>query len=67
VFSVYGVQLNHENKTKDFLFFVFQNVSRTNEVNTVNMNAPPLPGSNLDRELATGRWLSRFVVSADGM
>jgi hypothetical protein len=32
---VYGVPLNRE--SKDFLFFVFQSVSRAN---TVNMNAP---------------------------
>jgi hypothetical protein len=62
---VYGVQLNQENK--NFYFSFFQNICRANAVDTVNMNAPPLPGSNLDRELATGRWLSRFVVSADEM
>jgi hypothetical protein len=39
--------LNHESKTEDFLFFVFQSVSRAN---TVNMNSSPLiflPSSHL--------------------
>jgi hypothetical protein len=36
---VFGVPLNYESKTEDFLFFVFQSVSRAN---TDNMNAPPL-------------------------
>jgi hypothetical protein len=39
-----GVPLNHESNTEDFLFFVFQSVSRAN---TVNMNAPPLPTTQL--------------------
>jgi hypothetical protein len=36
---MYGVPLNYGSKTEDFLFVVFQSVSR---VNTVNMNASPL-------------------------
>jgi hypothetical protein len=36
---VYGVPLNHESKKEDFLFFIFQNVSR---VNTVNTDGRPL-------------------------
>jgi hypothetical protein len=42
---MYGVtlnQMNHKNKTEDYLFFVFQSVSRANKTNTVKMNAPPL-------------------------
>jgi hypothetical protein len=40
--AVYGVPVNNESKTEDFLIFVFQSVSRAN---TVNMNAPPLDSS----------------------
>jgi hypothetical protein len=39
--TVYGVPLNDESKTEDFLFFVFKSVSRAN---IVNMNAPPMVG-----------------------
>jgi hypothetical protein len=39
---VYGIPLNRESKREDFLFFVFQSVTRAKTVNTVNMNAPPL-------------------------
>jgi hypothetical protein len=31
--------MNHEIKTEDFLFFVFQSVSRANTTNKVDMNA----------------------------
>jgi hypothetical protein len=37
--TLYGVPLNHESKTEDFLFFFFLSVSRSN---MVNMNAPSL-------------------------
>jgi hypothetical protein len=36
---LYGVPLNHESKTEDFLFSVLQSVNRAD---TVNMKSPPL-------------------------
>jgi hypothetical protein len=39
---VYGVPLNHESKTDDFLFIVCQSISRNNTAKTININALPL-------------------------
>jgi hypothetical protein len=33
---VYGVPLNHESKTEDFLFYGFQSVNRADAANTVD-------------------------------
>jgi hypothetical protein len=40
--SMYGVAFNHESKTEDLLFFVFQSISRANTANAVKMDATPL-------------------------
>jgi hypothetical protein len=35
-----GAPLGHQSKSNDILFFAFKSVSRVNEANTFNMNAP---------------------------
>jgi hypothetical protein len=59
VFQCMEYHWTMKSKTKDFLFFVFQSVSRAD---TVNMNGPPLDNTYLKFPLYVYRAYYNFVL-----